>query len=434
MLLDIVAWVAAYVVASWEGGPGLVPPSWPCAVSSALLAAAAPVAVSGWMARRLEKRLSDNRLSWDRRVLEYGRGLLLIRAFWLAAFAGAVHAGGFRPWAVAVIPGWPGLLELVVIAPFAVAWAGSTWPLHRLEGADAPRGQFIASRLRAGVTILVLCIGGGAVVEVLFLKGPVAEALMGRPAAQFSVGVSLLALAVVSVPLFLLAMWDTRPFPEGDLKTALRAFDRKTGMRVAGLRLWETGGGTILNAAITGILPGTRMVFLTRGLVEHLGPDEVLAVYAHEVGHAKMGHVWGFLGLATAWAAWMAAVDGGVIQTGGGWLSVLLRAGVTLFAVSAYVAMSRWAEKDADLYAAGALNNSEGYRETLTKVARLNGDTGGMRSVTHGSVRERISFLAACESDPQRRRRVTSGYRLLVGGIWLTALAGALLAAPRLVG
>src|SRR5262249_61077825 len=46
------------------------------------------------------------------------------------------------------------------------------------------------------------------------------------------------------------------------------------------------------NAMIVGLLPRVRYVIFTDRLLDELSPDEVDAVFGHEVGHARHGHIW----------------------------------------------------------------------------------------------------------------------------------------------
>ena len=54
---------------------------------------------------------------------------------------------------------------------------------------------------------------------------------------------------------------------------------------------------------IAGLIPAVRYVIFTDRILEEMPPDELDAVFGHEVGHAKHGHIWyyaGFLALSMA--------------------------------------------------------------------------------------------------------------------------------------
>src|SRR5262249_44676299 len=54
--------------------------------------------------------------------------------------------------------------------------------------------------------------------------------------------------------------------------------------------LWNTNGA-VANAMVAGIIPQVRYVVLTDRLINDLTPDEVEAVFGHEVGHVKHHHM-----------------------------------------------------------------------------------------------------------------------------------------------
>ena len=47
----------------------------------------------------------------------------------------------------------------------------------------------------------------------------------------------------------------------------------------------------MVNACVTGILPGFRYVLLTDALIESLSPLEIAAVFGHEIGHIAHRHL-----------------------------------------------------------------------------------------------------------------------------------------------
>lgn len=65
---------------------------------------------------------------------------------------------------------------------------------------------------------------------------------------------------------------------------------RDSGVRVRDILVWPTGG-SILNGAVIGLLPRTRFVLLTDGLLELLTLDQIRAVMAHETGHLRYRHL-----------------------------------------------------------------------------------------------------------------------------------------------
>ena len=56
-------------------------------------------------------------------------------------------------------------------------------------------------------------------------------------------------------------------------------------------RVLKGRGRKVANAAQMGMLPGLRYVLLTDYLIDHLDRDELDAVVAHELGHARQHHL-----------------------------------------------------------------------------------------------------------------------------------------------
>jgi STE24 endopeptidase len=63
------------------------------------------------------------------------------------------------------------------------------------------------------------------------------------------------------------------------------------GVRVRDVRMIPGRGQKLANAAQIGAVPPFRYIVVTDYLVDHLSPDEVDAVVAHELGHARRHHV-----------------------------------------------------------------------------------------------------------------------------------------------
>jgi STE24 endopeptidase len=92
------------------------------------------------------------------------------------------------------------------------------------------------------------------------------------------------------------------PLPDGELKSAILDFARRTGFRAGGISVMDASRRTAHgNAYFTGVF-GQKRIVLFDTLLEAVGPREVVAVLAHELGHFKLHHVrWGMArGIATS--------------------------------------------------------------------------------------------------------------------------------------
>jgi STE24 endopeptidase len=90
--------------------------------------------------------------------------------------------------------------------------------------------------------------------------------------------------------------------PDGELKDAILDLARRTGFRAGGIFVMDASQRTAHgNAYFTGVF-GQKRIVLFDTLLEAMGPREVVAVLAHELGHFKLHHVrWGMArGIATS--------------------------------------------------------------------------------------------------------------------------------------
>ncbi len=86
------------------------------------------------------------------------------------------------------------------------------------------------------------------------------------------------------------------PLPAGELRQGIEALASRLGFRARGIFVMDASRRTAHgNAYFTGLFRQKRIVLFDT-LLEAMGPREVLAVLAHELGHFKLHHVrWGIV-------------------------------------------------------------------------------------------------------------------------------------------
>ena len=244
---------------------------------------------------------------------------------------------------------------------------------------------------------------------------------------------------------------------------------RRTGFRFRELYVWPTCG-SVANAIVLGLLPRVRFVAFTDKLLDVLSPDERDAVFGHEIGHAKHGHIAYYaLFLILSGCAVTAGIAAGFewLKHSGyvftkedeGWLVPIpvLALGAYLFVAFGYV--SRRCERQADLYGAksvscrdsGCTGHDEttvypeavgalcptGLRTFATALERVVGADAErpagwakvwawVRSWQHGPPGERIAYLHRLIDHPEdeprfQRRAFAMRVALIVGLITFTA-------------
>jgi|GEM_PF-610219 len=311
---------------------------------------------------------------------------------------------------------WPRPELLLALLPFVLYSGISIEVEARGDGPSGLRRELRAFQGRlfaAGMAPIALYLAlAGALGRWDLLRIGVEEVSLW----SLAFTVSLATVFVFALPFFLQRIWATEPLgPSPELELLQRVADLAR-FRCRELLVWRTGG-LVSNAAIVGLVPSTRRVFITDGLLSQMGPRQLAAVFAHEIGHAKRHHV--ALLLVSA-LAWLALVDGLLVALaleqpalelaffGAGLVSWLLVFGW----------ISRRVELEADLYCLRLLRDGIGITSALQAVGPTGHDRAGWR---HFSTRRRIEFLARAAADPGVGRRLRR--RLLtVGGASLAVL------------
>jgi Zn-dependent protease with chaperone function len=239
-------------------------------------------------------------------------------------------------------------------------------------------------------------------------------------------GAVLLAGVFIGIPWLLRLVLGLRPLPDGPLRARLLAAARRLKFRFSDVLVWDTRN-TVANAMVTGPLPWLRYVVLTDRLIREMTPDEIEAVFGHEVGHIRHRHMlfyFGFLlaSLVVVLVLWKAAeavllrepVQAFLDEHFGGLMEALraykVLAVVPLLALlAAYLFvvfgfLSRRCERQADIYGCRTVS-VEVFIEALEKVARLNGISrerpGWLSSWQHSTIARRVEFLQQMSADPE---------------------------------
>jgi Zn-dependent protease with chaperone function len=247
----------------------------------------------------------------------------------------------------------------------------------------------------------------------------------------------LLPAAFVGLPVLLRPVLGLRPMPEGPLHDRLRAAGQRLNFRCK-LFLWNTHG-RITNAMVVGVVPALRYVLLTDRLVAELTPEEVEAVFGHEVGHVKHHHILFYVGFLLAsvivvfslWNVGITRVESlrDLFPANEDWtkLPFIGMLGAYIFVVFGF--LSRRCERQADVFGCRAVSCARpdcqchdsqiplppsgralcatGIRtfiEALEKVAQLNDISrkrpGWLQSWQHSTIARRVEFLQAMLAEP----------------------------------
>lgn len=433
-------------------------------------------AIVTWAGTGILVALTGLLTTWLRHVAltESHRRALVVRRFrQLRRLGPFAHIGWFLValfflgWGYTVREDWPVSgaavpgVELLLLSPFVtglmLSWAlqfDVDRALHQtaLFPDDGPwPGRWAHVSLQARNNFLLL-------VPPLLLSTVQQTVLWFFPALQNDelllplFAAALLLSVFLGLPWLLRLLLGLRPLPAGELRDRLLATAKRLKFRCNDILLWDTHH-TIANAMVTGPLPFLRYVVLTDRLIEEMTPEEVEAVFGHEVGHIKHHHLLFYFGfllaslavVAGAWQGLEALLNRDVVQQFAGeyapglmgWargndlaesLPLLGLLGGYLFVVFGF--LSRRCERQADIFGCRTVSCAV-FIAALEKVASLNGISrdrpGWMSSWQHSTIARRVAFLERMSVDPQVAARFQRRVGLIKWGLAL-CLAAALLA------
>jgi STE24 endopeptidase len=454
-MLEFLQYVVALVIVAEAAGPGgatRAAPDW-LGIALALLAFALGARIVGSLIARASDGAQRRGVAALLLATNAGR-VVALGVFYMIAgpLGGALvpRALGIEQWFVV-----PALLAL---APFFVLVAALVWGLHPAAksarvGARTPAGAVLAE-FRGAMFSITPVAAWIVIADVLRLAANSPGSTLGRgvsvllssalPAVQAFFWLGLLFVALLVLPFLLRFALRAKPLPDGPLRRRLDAYSRRVGFSARDILVWPTGGDAP-NAFVVGALPWFRYAFLTDGLLKTLDEDEIEAVFAHEAGHARRGHVLLFFGFSAVLALvqFLPGADG-VLGATVAWMPPIVRSLVVLVVWLGVVFgwVSRRFEQEADVFGIetvpfprdAAADADHPFARALERIGK---EVGAIHEVTgwrHFSIADRVAFARSYVADAEVRRRWRRSI-LLLRGVLLTVIFGfALAAAVRVPG
>jgi STE24 endopeptidase len=362
---------------------------------------------------------------------------------WIAV--GIVVAGvlllGFREAVQAMVGDVLILDEVITVAPALLAITAAWWIFHPFEHRareatllrrlddglpvhPAPsRAAWVSMQVRTQMLIILLPLG------LLAMTGDLVRLVIDSSDTDVPEWVPALASAAMVIPIalaapgFVVRLLGAKPFPEGEIRSTLLLMCEQAKVPVREVLLWPTGG-SMINAGVTGFIGPLRWVLLTDGLIDTLRREQVMAVMAHELAHARRHHMpWmavTLIALAMLCAEiaepFMIALRNARIDAGGGastineqlwWIDVGGTALVLLGTLVGFGWVSRRFERQADAFAAVRMSvdaedrplpqvsvaGVDAMRSALVAVAGVNGVALSRFTWRHGSIASRRRHL-----------------------------------------
>ncbi|MGK0484236.1 MAG: Zn-dependent protease with chaperone function, partial [Planctomycetota bacterium] len=395
-------------------------PSWARTLAPIVLVLA--LAVPYLLARRAQRALlkGDLRRGQIYQTLTENSGWI---SFGLLLFVGG-WIEAVRGWTGAALDldGWPeGALGLSFLPFIAYQIAAIDASVREGGGTRGTRRHLRAFRCRMFFAclapILVFITASVVLGRNEWLRVQVEH--VGLASVLFT-GLMVLVLAQL-LPWLLRWSWDTVPFPDGPQRDRLNEVAKAASFEPRDIRLWRTGD-LMANAAIVGFTPRGRTVLFSDQLLSILNTRELCAVYGHEIGHARRGHVTVFLCWTLGFVFLGDYAARVALDVWGGWVG----GGVALAMLGLWFVsfgwLSRRFELDADLFSLETVEDLPALVSALERVGGRDREASGWR---HFGVARRIRFLARTVSNEafvaRFRRRLR---RLSIVGA-LLAITGA---------
>lgn len=424
---------AALIVASARA-PGVDVPARPdgWGIALAIVAFALGARLTGvLMARRPDDERRDA-LPGLLLAMNAGRVAALGLYYVILMKLGGVHlpdALGIGTW---VLVPW-----LVQLAPFALLTAAAVWGLQPaadriLAGWDRASTPILAEFRQALlplVPVLVFFTIDDLTQETgqTTAIGRALGILQRLPSIRAFSLLAVVLLLLCLVPFVLRIVWRAKPMPPSPLRERLEAYSKRIGFRYREILVWPAGGD-VINAAVIGAFPMFRYVLITDGLLHTLSPDEVEAVYAHEAGHARRGHILLFFGFTGVLS--LVGFVPGVAQFLDSVLpaNTLLRGLIALLVWLGVVMgwISRRFEQEADVFGLDTIPLPPGADPAEhpfgRALDRIGHEVGGIREITgwrHFSIADRVAFVRSYLTDEAVRRSYRRSILLLRGSLLL---------------
>lgn len=136
--------------------------------------------------------------------------------------------------------------------------------------------------------LLSVIVMGGLLTGFLMLYNAIGNGVF---IAFFFILVALMIFVNFISPFLIRIFYKLTPLEDGSLKARIEEMAEKTGFKLKGIyKVDASKRSTKLNAFASGF-GKTKTIGLFDTLIEKMSEDEILAVLAHEIGHAKKSHI-----------------------------------------------------------------------------------------------------------------------------------------------
>jgi len=381
----------------------------------------------------------------------YQRLIVRLSVLAIFMFALSVYLFNLKYW-LQMIPGfeWFSVLQGSLALSLFFFYLSTIWyfafPVYQaIFRPGITRRAFILSNFKLNLPTLFPWIALSAVYDLIALSplsGP--GGFMNRVEGQIIFFAGFLILLMIFMPGFIQYWWGCKQIKASEKAGQLESFLHDKGFKYRNLLNWPIFEGRVMTAGIMGIFPRYRYLLITDSLFEILSIDELKAVMAHEMGHAKYRHlifyILFFVGfmilsfglfdlffyLLYAHPFFMEMISGKDSQSANLFYLILsIPMLMTLIFYFRYVMgfFMRNFERQADLYSAVIMGTPQPTIRSLEKIASLSEKSKNLPNWHHFSIRERVDYLLKMLKDPGLVRR-HNRFLAISFSIYLICLCG----------
>jgi len=356
----------------------------------------------------------------------------------LLCFFIALIWGGSQLAEAIVPPQILGGATALTLTPLLLGWALAWYSRCTVENRSAqviePSSITVIRELRPVALIFAIRILLQAITELGWFLPAAREAFANETWASISGSIFLISTLVLLAPHVVRLLHPSRPFPDGHLKERLEQTAASARVKLRRIEIWDTGPRPSFNACVAGALPSQRSVFFTDGLLGILRDEEVDGVFAHELAHGALHHLWIFTGLILGLAGLMVGIEAAIIELQlqntvprNGSFELMLLLIFTLFFIRFFGALSRHLESQADLYSAEKTGSPLGIISALQRIGVVTKTIHQKRGWRHPTIPDRIHTVLRCWNDTNARtafRKRTRRFLSACGAIVLLGTIG----------
>jgi Zn-dependent protease with chaperone function len=190
----------------------------------------------------------------------------------------------------------PSLEALIFLSLFTLylvmVWFWAYPVYQQIYKSDLSRREYVRSNLSFSIPVLLpwLCLSGLLdIINILPFEKP--RQLLATTWGEISYFLFFLLVITILGPVLIQKFWRCYPLEAGPHRQRVEAICRRAGVQYANILYWPLFGGTMITAAVMGLVQKFRYILVTRGLLQFLSPEEIDSVIAHEIGHIKHHHL-----------------------------------------------------------------------------------------------------------------------------------------------